>query len=170
MGSEAVLKDTTSSSCSSQKLDKESSEVIKEDLQAARKIERFDIPLDNLKMMFEKSTAISPTNKEVRPERASHSPASKRQLGSNYSSSVMDLKDSQTEDNMFSKSSLDNSESAGSTDKLGTGISGEASNQNSSAPLDNQETVSLKERLAMYQAAVSKKEAASPSNPVRYCF
>ncbi|MGH0149203.1 UNVERIFIED_CONTAM: hypothetical protein FKN15_014457 [Acipenser sinensis] len=165
MGSEAVLKDTTSSSCSSQKLDKESSEVIKEDLQAARKIERFDIPLDNLKMMFEKSTAISPTNKEVRPERASHSPASKRQLGSNYSSSVMDLKDSQTEDNMFSKSSLDNSESAGSTDKLGTGISEEASNQNSSAPLDNQETVSLKERLAMYQAAVSKKEAASTSNP-----
>ncbi|XP_033899972.3 xin actin-binding repeat-containing protein 2-like isoform X1 [Acipenser ruthenus] len=168
MGSEAVLKDTTSSSCSSQKLDKESREVIKEDLQAARKIERFDIPLDNLKMMFEKSTAISagsPTNKEVRPERASHSPASKRQLGSNYSSSVMDLKDSQTEDNMFSKSSLDNSESAGSTDKLGTGISEEASNQNSSAPLDNQESVSLKERLAMYQAAVSKKEAASPSNP-----
>ncbi|MGH0142764.1 UNVERIFIED_CONTAM: hypothetical protein FKN15_076788 [Acipenser sinensis] len=58
-----------------------------------------------------------------------------------------------------------NLHSAGSTDKLGTGISEEASNQNSSAPLDNQETVSLKERLAMYQAAVSKKEAASPSNP-----
>ncbi|XP_041117867.1 xin actin-binding repeat-containing protein 2-like isoform X3 [Polyodon spathula] len=158
MASEAVLKDTASSSCSSQQLDKESSEVIKEDLQATRKIERFDIPLDDLKMMFEKSTAISagsPTNKEVWPERASHSAASKRQLVSNYSSSVMDQKDSQTEDNMSSKSSLDNGKSAGSTDKLGTVIS---------TPLDNQETVSLKERLAMYEAAVSKKEAASPSN------
>lgn len=32
--------------------------IFKEDLQASRKIERFSIPLDNLKMMFEKPSRI----------------------------------------------------------------------------------------------------------------
>ncbi|MBN3326418.1 XIRP2 protein, partial [Atractosteus spatula] len=54
---------------------------------------------------------------------------------------------------------------AGSTDKSGTGIPEETANGRSSTLLDsNNETVSLKERLAMYQAAVSKKEAVSTSS------
>lgn len=33
--------------------------VLREDLQAAKRIERFDIPLDNLKRMFEKPAAAN---------------------------------------------------------------------------------------------------------------
>uniref|UniRef100_W5MNV5 Xin actin binding repeat containing 2 n=1 Tax=Lepisosteus oculatus TaxID=7918 RepID=W5MNV5_LEPOC len=78
----------------------------------------------------------------------------------------MDQKDCQSpEDKLCPKSSLDTSKSAGSTDKSGTGIPEETANGRSSTLLDsNNETVSLKERLAMYQAAVSKKEAASTSS------
>ncbi|XP_015214432.2 xin actin-binding repeat-containing protein 2 isoform X1 [Lepisosteus oculatus] len=95
-----------------------------------------------------------------------HTPASKKQLGSPTSSFAMDQKDCQSpEDKLCPKSSLDTSKSAGSTDKSGTGIPEETANGRSSTLLDsNNETVSLKERLAMYQAAVSKKEAASTSS------
>lgn len=40
----------------------------KEDLQESRRIERFDIPLTNLKSMFEKATTQSVVSKCVYPE------------------------------------------------------------------------------------------------------
>uniref|UniRef100_A0A8C4SKV1 LIM zinc-binding domain-containing protein n=1 Tax=Erpetoichthys calabaricus TaxID=27687 RepID=A0A8C4SKV1_ERPCA len=145
-------------------------EVVREDMQASRKIERFDIPLDSLKMIFEKTPVKSAGGSEVKAERATQSTASKRQqqqqqpTGDPLNTS-MDQKGSQAaEEKMIPKSDLHTSDAAGSTDRSGTGIPEDAAHSNSSVPLDHQETISLKERLAMYQAAVSKKEPAGASS------
>ncbi|CAJ1087612.1 xin actin-binding repeat-containing protein 2 [Xyrichtys novacula] len=107
--------------------------VIREDLQAAKRIERFDIPLDSLKRMFEKpaganteATAVQPSL----PKRATLPP---------------------THQTMASPA--ETSPPAGS-----------AGASRSGRPEDPEaEPVSVKERLAMYQAAVSKKETGSSS-------
>ncbi|KAF3857351.1 hypothetical protein F7725_009210 [Dissostichus mawsoni] len=85
--------------------------VLREDLQAAKRIERFDIPLDNLKKMFEKP-------------------------------------------------------GVGNTEVTSTSSSKRVLPGRSGRPEEEQEgeSVSVKERLAMYQAAVSKKESSSSSS------
>ncbi|XP_053739389.1 xin actin-binding repeat-containing protein 2 isoform X1 [Synchiropus splendidus] len=115
--------------------------VLKEDLQAAKRIERFDIPLDSLKRMFEKPAG---PNSEV-----STVSLSKRSR-------------SQTKDQTMASSQ---EIAAGSADSA-SGLSGEGSNQHSRPPhvVDDPESVSLKDRLAMYQAAVSSKESGSSSS------
>ncbi|XP_074520741.1 uncharacterized protein xirp2a [Halichoeres trimaculatus] len=103
--------------------------VIREDLQAAKRIERFDIPLDSLKRMFEKPAGANTEATTV------HTSQSKRATT--------------THQTMSSPASP----SAGSTGKSRSG-----------RPEDPEaEPVSVKERLAMYQAAVSKKETGSSS-------
>ncbi|XP_061652819.1 xin actin-binding repeat-containing protein 2 isoform X2 [Phyllopteryx taeniolatus] len=114
--------------------------VLKEDLQAAKRIERFDIPLDSLKRMFEKSTEVTSV----------HGSPSKR-----VTSRSIVLPDHPRDKTMAL--CLDDSFSAE-----------EQLIQGSQAPdADDRETsesVSLKERLALYQAAVSHKESTSSSS------
>ncbi|KAI3366035.1 hypothetical protein L3Q82_009864 [Scortum barcoo] len=111
----------------------------REDLQAAKRIERFDIPLDSLKRMFEK-----PANAEVT---SVHTSPSKR-----VTPSRLTLTDPSTDRNMASPKET----------TLSAGSGGRSS---SGRPEDQEaEPVSVKERLAMYQAAVSKKETSSSSS------
>ncbi|XP_034533508.1 xin actin-binding repeat-containing protein 2 [Notolabrus celidotus] len=103
--------------------------VIREDLQAAKRIERFDIPLDSLKRMFEKPAGANTEATTV------HTSPSKRAAHPTMASPE------------------DTSPSAGS-----------AGRSRSGRPEDPEaEPVSVKERLAMYQAAVSKKETSGSS-------
>lgn len=52
------MSSNTSHVSSTQSKHRNGDTIFKEDLQASRKIERFSIPLDNLKMMFEKPSRI----------------------------------------------------------------------------------------------------------------
>ncbi|XP_037121822.1 xin actin-binding repeat-containing protein 2 isoform X1 [Syngnathus acus] len=114
--------------------------VFKEDLQAAKRIERFDIPLDSLKRMFEKSTEVT----------SIHASPSKQ-----ATSRCIVLPDQPRDKTMAF--CLDDSFSTE-----------EQPIQGSRAPdaddRESSESVSLKERLAMYQAAVSHKESTSSSS------
>ncbi|XP_050921982.1 LOW QUALITY PROTEIN: xin actin-binding repeat-containing protein 2 [Lates calcarifer] len=122
--------------------------VLREDLQAAKRIERFDIPLDSLKRMFEKPAVA---NSEVTNIHAS---PSKRAMSSSLTQA-----DPSTDQTMAS--SQDTAFSAGSP---GRSRSGRPEERALSAEDQEGETVSVKERLAMYQAAVSKKETSSSSS------
>lgn len=119
----------------------------REDLQAAKRIERFDIPLDSLKRMFEKPAAA---DREVTSVRTS---ASKRVH------SGLTQADTSTDQTMASPP--DNTLSAGSP---GRSRSGYPQDWASSAEEQDTEPVSVKERLAMYQAAVTKKDTSSSSS------
>ncbi|XP_055494151.1 xin actin-binding repeat-containing protein 2 [Leucoraja erinacea] len=112
-------------------------EVVKEDFQAARRIERFSIPLGDLKMLFEKTGTPTNSMKELRGG-SSPFPPSKQLPGIHSNCAV-------SED-------LEKTMEAGKSKAAAT--YGEPGQD------DNQESVSLKERLAMYQAAVSKKESS----------
>ncbi|KAJ1188328.1 hypothetical protein NDU88_005089 [Pleurodeles waltl] len=141
---------------------------VREDLQAARRIERFEIPLDSLKMMFEKPNRIvvlqprrGGKKKEVESEQSLISPTLKKQPG-RYSNSTTKTSDqkggkisfekmsSPNEENVFLKGS---SESGKHLSELSEG----SVPSSASVLLDLQEAASLKDRMAMYQAAVSKK-------------
>ncbi|XP_058468317.1 xin actin-binding repeat-containing protein 2 isoform X1 [Solea solea] len=119
--------------------------VLREDLQAAKRIERFDIPLDSLKRMFEKPAAAD-TNVT-----AIDTSPSKRVMSS--SQIEADLSSDQT-----MASPQDNSLSAGTPDRA---RSGHPKERALSTEDQEVESVSVKERLAMYQAAVSKKETST---------
>nr|XP_046238424.1 xin actin-binding repeat-containing protein 2 [Scatophagus argus] len=122
--------------------------VHREDLQAAKRIERFDIPLDSLKRMFEKPAVA---NTEVT---TIHNSPSKRVM-----SSVLTQADPSTDRIMASP--MDTAISAGSSNKSRAGHP-----QDWAPGVEDQEAepVSVKERLAMYQAAVTKKETSSSSS------
>ncbi|XP_076004938.1 uncharacterized protein xirp2a [Genypterus blacodes] len=121
---------------------------LREDLQAAKKIERFDIPLDSLKRMFEKPAA---ENTEVR---AVHTSPSKRVTSSSLS-----------QQEPSAGQNMDPSPAAGGAGRSGSGHTEEEPNQGNGVEQDQgAEQVSVKERLAMYQAAVSKKEASASSS------
>ncbi|XP_034007256.1 xin actin-binding repeat-containing protein 2 isoform X1 [Trematomus bernacchii] len=109
--------------------------VLREDLQAAKRIERFDIPLDNLKRMFEKPGV---GNTEV----------------TSTSSSKRVLPGSVTQ----AQPSPDHTMASPKDTTLSAGRSGRPEEEQEG------ESVSVKERLAMYQAAVSKKETSSSSS------
>ncbi|XP_078259905.1 xin actin-binding repeat-containing protein 2 [Rhinoraja longicauda] len=118
-------------------------EVVKEDLQAARRIERFSIPLGDLKMLFEKTETPKNSLKELRGGGSSPFPPSKQLPGIHSNCGV--------------GADLEITMEAGKSKAAATyGEPGLAD----SVPLDIQESVSLKKRLAMYQAAVSKKESS----------
>ncbi|XP_029302137.1 LOW QUALITY PROTEIN: xin actin-binding repeat-containing protein 2-like [Cottoperca gobio] len=122
--------------------------VLREDLQAAKRIERFDIPLDNLKRMFEKSAV---GNTEVT---SVHTSSSKR-----VSSGSLPQVDLSTDHTMASPK-----DTALSASSAGRSTSGRPEDRAPSAEEQEDEPVSVKERLAMYQAAVSKKEISSSSS------
>uniref|UniRef100_UPI0037E99949 xin actin-binding repeat-containing protein 2 n=1 Tax=Semicossyphus pulcher TaxID=241346 RepID=UPI0037E99949 len=128
--------------------------VIREDLQAAKRIERFDIPLDSLKRMFEKPSG---TNTEVT---AVHTSPSKR-----LTSSSLTQTHPSTDQTMASPT--DTSLSAGDAGRSRSGRPEDrhpsAEDRHPSAEDPEAEPVSVKERLAMYQAAVSKKETSGSS-------
>ncbi|XP_031147423.1 xin actin-binding repeat-containing protein 2 isoform X1 [Sander lucioperca] len=121
--------------------------VLKEDLQAAKRIERFDIPLDNLKRMFEKP-AVANTEVSV------HTSSSKRVMSGNLTQA-----DPSTDQTMASPTVT-----TLSADSAGRSTSGRPKDRAPSAEEQEDEPVSVKERLAMYQAAVSKKETSSSSS------
>ncbi|XP_078099947.1 uncharacterized protein xirp2a [Sander vitreus] len=121
--------------------------VLKEDLQAAKRIERFDIPLNNLKRMFEKP-AVANTEVSV------HTSSSKRVMSGNLTQA-----DPSTDQTMALPT-----DTTLSADSAGKSTSGRPKDRAPGAEEQEDEPVSVKERLAMYQAAVSKKETSSSSS------
>ncbi|XP_031707845.1 xin actin-binding repeat-containing protein 2 isoform X1 [Anarrhichthys ocellatus] len=117
--------------------------VLREDLQAAKRIERFDIPLDNLKRMFEKPAVA---NTEVT---AAHASSSKRVTSGTHT---------------HTDPSTDQTMAALSAGSEGRSTAGHPDDSSPSAEDQEGEPVSVKERLAMYQAAVSKKETGGFSS------
>ncbi|XP_067891307.1 xin actin-binding repeat-containing protein 2-like [Heterodontus francisci] len=157
MVKETQGKNISASSQSTQGTESTQNEIVKEDLQAARRIERFAIPLDDLKMLFEKSDTPKNSKKELRGG-GSPSPPSKQQPGNPSGSSLTNL-DCKVWGKLENTMSLDGKE----TNSSDAAVVSDEPSQADSVPLDIQDTVSLKDRLAMYQAAVSKKESSSPS-------
>ncbi|XP_072903561.1 xin actin-binding repeat-containing protein 2-like isoform X1 [Hemitrygon akajei] len=140
--------DVLASPISMEETESAQSEVVKEDLQAARRIEKFSIPLDDLRMLFEKTDSPRNCKKELR---GGGSPLllSKQQLGNLPDGGV-----SGSWEKTMDGKETSNSEAAVTSDEP---------SQADGVPFDIRETASLKERLAMYQAAVSKKEKSCPS-------
>ncbi|XP_029596675.1 xin actin-binding repeat-containing protein 2 isoform X2 [Salmo trutta] len=136
-------------------------QVLREDLQAAKTIERFDIPLSNLKRMFEKPPGAA--NTEVR---AVQSSPSRRAPASSYQ--LDQKRDPSPGEKMAS--THDPSLSAGGTrpgrPEEREGVVSQRKGDGGAPTSEEAESVSLKERMAMYQAAVSKKEASSSSTTV----
>ncbi|XP_041727536.2 xin actin-binding repeat-containing protein 2-like isoform X2 [Coregonus clupeaformis] len=139
-------------------------QVLREDLQASKSIERFDIPLSSLKRMFEKPPGTA--NSEVR---AVHSSPSRRAPSSSYQ--LDQKRDPSPGEKMAS--TQDPSLSAGSAGGTSSGrpeeregVVSQRKGEGGAPTSEEPESVSLKERMAMYQAAVSKKEAGSSSAAV----
>ncbi|XP_014842160.1 PREDICTED: xin actin-binding repeat-containing protein 2 isoform X1 [Poecilia mexicana] len=110
--------------------------ALREDLQAAKRVERFDIQLDSLKRMFEKPAA---STTEV-----AATPTAKK---------VTSISSTQT------VPSTTHHSMASPQDATHTAGRARSSEENQEA-----EPVSVKERLAMYQAAVSSKESGGASS------
>ncbi|XP_043550437.1 xin actin-binding repeat-containing protein 2 [Chiloscyllium plagiosum] len=147
---ETQRKNISISPKSAQEIESTQNEVVKEDLQAARRIEKFAIPLDDLKMLFERSDTPK-SKKELRGGR-SLSSASKQQ-SPNPSDSFLSNLDCKVTGELEETMSLDSKE----TNTNEAALTSDEPSQADIVPLDFEETVSLKDRLAMYQAAVSKK-------------
>ncbi|KAM3584966.1 uncharacterized protein V6R79_003994 [Siganus canaliculatus] len=117
--------------------------ALREDLQAAKRIERFDIPLDSLKRMFEKPAVPTTEGTSV------HTSPSRK-----VTSSSLTHVDLSTDPTMASPTDtlLCRSRAGFPQDWAPSG--------------EDQETepVSVKERLAMYQAAVTKRDTSSSSS------
>ncbi|KAJ8352295.1 hypothetical protein SKAU_G00237710 [Synaphobranchus kaupii] len=150
---------TSSSHPRSPRADAVGSEPHREDPPAGKKIERFHIPLDSLKMMFENPVTLKT---EVGRERGALSPKARRALGGQPNGVSVDPEEQQTPaNNMSSK----HNQTAGGAGGPSTGLPEEAERQWSRAPAEGTEPepIPLKERLAMYHAAVSKEAATSSS-------
>ncbi|XP_070969418.1 xin actin-binding repeat-containing protein 2-like isoform X1 [Oncorhynchus clarkii lewisi] len=139
-------------------------QVLREDLQAAKTIERFDIPLSSLKRMFEKPPGA--TNTEVRAVQSSTSrraPASSYQLDQKSDPSPGENMAS-TQEPSLSAGSAGGTRSGRPEER--EGVVSQRKGDGGAPTSEEPESVSLKERMAMYQAAVSKKEASSSSATV----
>ncbi|XP_043931536.1 xin actin-binding repeat-containing protein 2 isoform X1 [Protopterus annectens] len=168
-------KESTSFPNSSQE-DVQNNEVFKEDLRAARRIEKFDIPLDNLKMMFEKTSTtsvLSPKKvgkKEAKVTRSTLSLTSpqKSQPEKHPTSSSGETgytgRSASTGDMSFDADQNSRAPDSVDLDKSGSEIVEEAESLSCSVPPDLLETVPLKQRMAMYQGAVLKKESHAASS------
>ncbi|XP_060112994.1 xin actin-binding repeat-containing protein 2 [Heteronotia binoei] len=159
-------------------------EVYKEEPPGNRyRTERFDIPLEDLRSRFESPAAGG--KKEVETERSLRSPAFKNQPGSH---SIIFVKDPEAkgEKTLFLTSrhrkrlrtALKVSrtlfvliccfhavgrKTSANCQKSASGHSKRRANQSDKVPLECQELVSLKERMALYQAAVTKVETSNTS-------
>ncbi|XP_016289174.2 xin actin-binding repeat-containing protein 2 isoform X1 [Monodelphis domestica] len=154
-------------------LDGVQTEVLKEDVKGARrKIEHFSIALEELKSIFEAPRGAvglaGGSKKEVEAERSLCSPALKSQPSSRPISPVKDpdKKSGKTSfDKMSSESGHSNNfEAADGPNKPVSGFAEDSTSWSECGPLDFQESVSLKERMAMYQAAVSRGDCSSSSS------
>ncbi|XP_069472375.1 xin actin-binding repeat-containing protein 2 isoform X2 [Ambystoma mexicanum] len=140
----------------------------REDLQAARRIERFPIPLDSLKLMFEKPTRIVVLpakrvgkKKEVETEQNLPSPTSRKQPGSYPNSTT---KNAQSKGGKIAFEKMSSAHDQNSSCEALSDSSQHLLEGSAPILLDLQDAVSLKERMAMYQAAVAKKEVNSSAN------
>uniref|UniRef100_A0A8C6E456 Xin actin binding repeat containing 2 n=1 Tax=Moschus moschiferus TaxID=68415 RepID=A0A8C6E456_MOSMO len=147
-------------------------EVLKEDsLSGRHRIERFSIALDELRSVFEaprsgnrQAGPAEYSRKEVEIERNLCSPTFKSHPGSQSDDAVKDSakKDKETP---FDKISSESGHShifevTASPNKPASGLADDTAAQSKSVS-DLQEVVSLKERMARYQAAVSRGDCRS---------
>lgn len=147
MVSETQKNDVSASPISMEETESAQSEVVKEDLQAARRIEKFSIPLDDLRMLFEKTGSPRNCKKDLR---GAGSPLllSKQQLGNLPDGAVSGSPEK----------TMDGKETSN------TAVTSDEPRQADGVPFDIRETASLKERMAMYQAAVSKEKSCPPAD------
>ncbi|XP_062301590.1 xin actin-binding repeat-containing protein 2 [Scomber scombrus] len=129
--------------------------MLREDLPAAKRIERFDIPLDSLKRMFEK-----PAVADTEVTTVHTSPAKRLTSSSLAQPEPSDQTMASTQDASLSAGSAGRSRSERPEEEPSQG------NRAPSAEEQEAERVSVKERMAMYQAAVSSKETSSSSSAV----
>lgn len=121
-------------------------EASDEEPQGARRIERFNVPLDSLKRIFERSPEVTTVLT---------SPSQRATPG------ALTQADLSTDATMAS--TLDHTVAAGGADSAGPG---QPQDKRPGVEYQPGEQVSLKERLAMYQAAVTKKETGGSSSAV----
>ncbi|KAJ8350723.1 hypothetical protein SKAU_G00258530 [Synaphobranchus kaupii] len=138
---------TSSSSLSSFQADDATHKVYKEDLQSNRKIEKFEIPLDNLKKMFDKPKVHKTGH---RAERGARSTTTR---------GAPVLRSARQQDQELGQS-------AGGVNRPRTGLTEESHSQRKGPHSEEAENVPLKERVAMYQAAISKTEGPGSSSEV----
>ncbi|XP_064166680.1 xin actin-binding repeat-containing protein 2-like isoform X1 [Anguilla rostrata] len=126
--------------------------VYKEDLQSNRKIEKFDIPLDDLKKMFDK-----PKVHETGPraERGARSPTPRGPSAAD-----------QKHRNSARQQNQELSQSGVTRPRTGLPERSDGPENAAHGEEEEAENVPLKERVAMYQAAVSKTEAPGSSGEV----
>ncbi|KAL4636200.1 xin actin-binding repeat-containing protein 2 [Arapaima gigas] len=104
---------------------------------------------------------------EVKSQTVIHSSIPRRTSFGQYRHSSMDSSHQSSQiERRLSKQSQDLQQAAGSAGEPGTWFPEEAVSQGKGAHPESIKSVSLKERLAMYQAAASKKEEASTSDTV----
>ncbi|XP_074483863.1 uncharacterized protein xirp2a isoform X1 [Sebastes fasciatus] len=134
--------------------------VLREDLQAAKRIERFDIPLDNLKRMFEKPAVA---DKEVTTVHTSPSSSSSKKRATSGSLTRTDPSTDHTMALPKDTAPCTALPKDTTLSAAGAGRSTPGRPEDRAPDAEDQEgePVSVKERLAMYQAAVSKKETSS---------
>ncbi|PKU49446.1 xin actin-binding repeat-containing protein 2 [Limosa lapponica baueri] len=131
----------------------------KETLGGPQQMEDFPITVEDLRSHFEALGG----KKETESERSSLSSASKSQPGSH---SVISLNESSVKRGraIFEKMSSENGHSSSSevgSRKPRRRLPKESTPRTDNTPLDFQETVSLKERMALYKAAVSERESSN---------
>ncbi|XP_026708249.1 xin actin-binding repeat-containing protein 2 [Athene cunicularia] len=146
-------------------------DVCKETLGDPQQIEHFPITVEELRSHFETLGG----KKETESERSLLSSISKSQPGSH---SVISVKESSVKrgraifEKMSSENGHSNSSEVGSR-KLVRGLLKETFPRADNTLLDFQETVSLKERMAMYKAAVSNRESINSfvhtSEKTKFC-
>ncbi|XP_054579399.1 xin actin-binding repeat-containing protein 2 isoform X2 [Eptesicus fuscus] len=147
-------------------------QVLKEDsMSGRRRIERFSIALDELRSVFEAPRSgnrpAGPAEhgrKEVEIERSLYSPTFKSHPGSQPDDSVKDS-DKKSEETSFDKMSSESGHSHSYEVTIGPDKPAREFAEDSAAwtegVTDLQEVVPLKERMARYQAAVSKGDRHS---------
>ncbi|KAM6945664.1 uncharacterized protein xirp2a [Aplochiton taeniatus] len=144
--------------------------VLREDLQGAKQIERFHVPLDRLKRMFEKPSDATAYCREPVSAPPAFSQTSHKltvdagkwgALRNQYVVTAPPFAEQPGERSECS-AQTNKTSSAGSASGSGSGPAEGAVSQRNGEP--EAEAVSVKERRAMYQAAVSKKEASGSSS------
>ncbi|XP_065526694.1 xin actin-binding repeat-containing protein 2 [Lathamus discolor] len=163
-------------SCSSTKekvpADRRRTDMFKEEtLAGPQQAEHFPITVEELRSHFEALGG----KKEAENERSSHSLASKSQPGSHSTSTPKESSVKRGRaifEKMSSENGLSNSSEVGSHKRV-RGLFKESASRADNALLDVQETVSLKERMAMYKAAVFEIEGsnsfAHTSEKTKFC-
>ncbi|XP_048474764.1 LIM domain and actin-binding protein 1 isoform X2 [Rhincodon typus] len=144
-------------------LSKEGNEVengTAQDLTVSSKIEKFNVPLNSLKMMFEKGDAhVQPKHRHHEsPVKATRDPlksdVSKKWLDKTAEGSCL-IEDIERKAREGNSSGFDHTSSGTSPDKTESKVGTELA--------DMQEQTSVKDRMALYQATASQKETSIQS-------